>query len=263
LRTDRLLAVVTVLLPLAAFGCRQGMYDQARYEPYEQSDLFHDGTSSRPLPAGTVARGMLRDDAAFYTGTTAGAAGTEVGAEGGAGTSFVTTNPLPVTREVLRRGRERYNVFCAPCHDQVGTGNGMIVQRGFTRAASFHEDRLRQMPEGYYYDVITRGFGQMPSYATQVAPEDRWAIVAYVRALQLSQNARLGELPADVRQLAEQALARDEPGFVPTEGEAGEGDVPGQEEAAAPRSQDFGSPASLPASSETAAEPMDEVDENR
>lgn len=187
------LAAVAVLLPLALAGCRQGMFDDAKYEPYEASTLFPDGSSARPLPAGTVARGLLGDDRALATG---------VGDDG-----LFAANPLPITRERLVRGRQRYDVFCAPCHDRVGTGNGLIVQRGYLRPPSFHQERLRQIADGHLFDVITRGYGQMPSYASQVPRDDRWAIVAYVRALQLSQDAELAALPPEVRQVAERALA--------------------------------------------------------
>ncbi len=194
MRTERkpLLALVA-LVALAGGACRQGMYDQAKYEPYEKSDLFPNGTSARPLPPGTVARGQLHADKVYFTGADASGA--------------FQPMPMKVTRELLARGRQRYDIFCSPCHDRLGTGNGMIVQRGYRQAASYHQQRLYDQPDGYFFDVITRGFGQMPSYASQIPPADRWAIVAYVRALQLSQNAELGALPGDVRRVAEKALA--------------------------------------------------------
>jgi mono/diheme cytochrome c family protein len=189
----RRLAAAAVLLPLALAGCRQGMFDDAKYEPYEASPLFPDGSSARPLPAGTVARGQLGEDRALATG---------VGEDG-----RFAANPLPISRELLLRGRQRFDVFCAPCHDRVGTGNGLIVRRGYTRPPTFHDERLRLIEDGHLFDVITRGYGQMPSYASQVPRDDRWAIVAYVRALQLSQDAELAALPAEVRRVAERALA--------------------------------------------------------
>jgi mono/diheme cytochrome c family protein len=144
------------------------MADQPRYEPLEESPFFSDGRSSRPLPAGVVARGFLQQ------------------ANGEAGATY----PMPVTVEVMKRGQERYNIFCAPCHDYIGSGNGMAVRRGFRRRPpSFHIDRLREAAPGHFYDVIANGFGAMNDYAMQIAPPDRWAIVAYIRALQLSQNA--------------------------------------------------------------------------
>lgn len=184
--TRRWIALAAGLVALCgAAGCRQNMHNQARVDPYEESDFFADGMGSRPLPANTVARGFLREDRALYAGVDAGG-------------RAVAAFPMPVTREVLRRGQERYDVFCSPCHDRVGTGRGMIVQRGYTQPSSYHIDRLRTAPVGYFYDVITRGFGVMPSYAPQVSPEDRWAIVAYIRALQLAQDAELAALtPAE------------------------------------------------------------------
>lgn len=169
------------LLALAASGlltagCRQGMANQPKAKPLAESRFYGDGLASRVPPAGTVARGFLREDRALYAG---------VGADG----KFVAELPVPLTKELLLRGRERYDVFCSPCHARQGNGQGMIVQRGFKQPSSFHVDRLRQQPIGYFYDVMTNGFNQMSSYASQVPPEDRWAIAAYVRALQLSQNA--------------------------------------------------------------------------
>jgi hypothetical protein len=157
------------------------MYDQPRYKPLGKSDFFADHRQSRPLVEGTVARGMLREDGRFYTGKT--------------GVALVTVFPLPVTRPLLDRGRQRYDIFCAPCHDRTGSGNGMVVQRGYRPPPSLHIDRLRQQAVGYFFDVITNGLGAMPDYAAQIPPEDRWAIVAYVRALQLSQDAAVGDVP--------------------------------------------------------------------
>lgn len=232
------LAAVAILLPLALAGCRQGMFDDARIEPYEATPVFADGSSARPLPAGTVARGLLAADRVVATGAAPG---------GG-----FAANPLPMTRQLLARGRERYDVFCAPCHDRVGTGNGMIVQRGYTRPPSFHEPRLREVADGHLFDVITRGFGQMPSYASQVAVEDRWAIVAYVRALQLSQDAELGALPAPVRQVAERALAG-QPRPVPPPAAAAPDELApdtGGDEPPAPAVEDFGAPVESPLESD-------------
>lgn len=169
-----------VLAGLALGGCRQDMHDQPRYEPLEASAFFDDGMASRDLPEGTVARGHLRIDEVLYTGKS--------------GDTLVDTLPMEVDRVVLKRGQERYDIFCGPCHGRLGDGQGMVVQRGFKQPASFHQEPLKSQPVGYYYDVITNGFGQMSSYASQVKPRDRWAIVAYIRALQLSQAAPLGEL---------------------------------------------------------------------
>ncbi len=163
-------------------GCRRDMQDQPKYKPLKSSAFFEDGRDSRPLVADTVARGHLDDDTLLYTGK--------------AGTGFTTEFPFPVNRDVLARGQERFNIYCSPCHDRTGSGNGMIVQRGYRRPPSFHIDRLRGSPVGYFFDVITHGFGVMPDYASQVPVRDRWAIVSYIRALQLSQNATVADVPA-------------------------------------------------------------------
>jgi Cytochrome C oxidase, cbb3-type, subunit III len=165
-------AVAVVLL---SAGCRQDMHDQPKYEPLEAGAFFRDGQASRPLVEGTVARGQLRDDEHLYTGKVNG--------------QPATTFPFPITREFMDRGRQRYEIYCAACHDRAGTGRGMIVRRGYRQPQSFHIDRLREAPPGHFYDVITNGFGAMPDYRAQILPEDRWAVVAYIRALQLSQHA--------------------------------------------------------------------------
>ena len=171
------------------------MADQPRYEPLSRSTFFDDGRAARPLVEGTVARGQLRSDAPLYTGKEEG--------------KWVDTFPFPVTLAVLSRGQQRFNIFCAPCHDRVGTGQGTIVRRGYRAPSSFHIDRLRQAANGYIYDVITNGFGAMPDYAAQVQPGDRWAIVAYIRALQLSQNVPVNDVPAEGRtQLQQQGGPR-------------------------------------------------------
>ena len=159
------------------------MFNQPKVKPLARSDFFDDGMGARPPVEGTVARGELRADRIFYTG---------IGSDG----KFVAALPVPLTRALLLRGRERFNIFCSPCHGRVGDGRGMIVERGFKEPPSFHIDRLRTQPIGYYFDVTTQGFGQMSGYAAQVEPADRWAIAAYIRALQLSQHAPLAEVPA-------------------------------------------------------------------
>jgi mono/diheme cytochrome c family protein len=161
------------------------MHDQPRYEPLETSSFFDDHRASRPVLPGTVARGQLDEDDAFHTGSRDGA--------------LVSELPVPVTAELLARGRERYDIYCSPCHDRVGYGRGMIVQRGYKEPPSFHQERLREVPAGYLYQAITNGFGVMPSSAVQVHERDRWAIVAYLRALQLSQNARESDVPPERR----------------------------------------------------------------
>lgn len=174
-----LLAICAISL---AAGCRRDMQVQPRYNPYDASNFFDDGRSVRQPVAGTVARGHLRLDELLYTGKING--------------KEADTFPFAITRADLNRGRERYNIYCAPCHDYTGSGRGMIVLRGFPQPPSFHMDRLRQAPAGHYVDVITNGFGVMYPYADRVAPEDRWRIVAYIRALQLSQQGALSDVPA-------------------------------------------------------------------
>jgi Cytochrome C oxidase, cbb3-type, subunit III len=176
------IAVLLVLGSLAS-GCRLDMHVQPRYNPLARSDFFPDHRSARPLIEGTVARGQLHQDTYFHTG--------KIGPNPG---DFM---PFSVTMQVLERGRERFNIFCAPCHSRLGDGNGFVPSRGFSRKPpSFHIARLEKAPLGYFFDVITNGFGIMPDYGSQIPPEDRWDIVAYVRALQLSQNATLADVPA-------------------------------------------------------------------
>jgi cytochrome c len=170
------------------------MQDQPKYIPLRPSDFFADGRSARPIPEGTVARGQLRADKVFYTGKS--------------GDTFVDKLPYPVTRQVLERGQERFNIYCTPCHGRVGNGLGMIVQRGLKRPPSYHIDRLRQVPIGYFYDVMTNGFGAMADYSAQVAPRDRWAIAAYIRALQYSQQASINDVPTEYRQELTTAAAK-------------------------------------------------------
>lgn len=172
-----------IVVIFASSACRIDMHVQPRQNPLSRSDFFADQRSARPPVEGTVARGQLHEDTYFYTG--------KIGNNPG------DAMPFPVTKEVLERGRERYNVFCAPCHSRVGDGNGFVPSRGFARKLpSFHIVRLQKAPLGYFYDTITEGFGIMPDYASQIPPRDRWNIVAYVRALQLSQNATMADVPA-------------------------------------------------------------------
>ncbi|MEZ5288628.1 MAG: cytochrome c [Vicinamibacterales bacterium] len=174
-----------MLLALGAAACRQDMHDAPRYEAYEASPFFTDGRASRNLPTGTVARGWLREDEALYTGRENG--------------EFVAEYPFTVTRADMERGRDRYNIYCTPCHGILGDGQGMVVQRGLRRAASYHQDRLRDETPGYFFDVITNGFGAMQGYAEQVPVRDRWLIVSYIKALQLSQSATMAEVPANLQ----------------------------------------------------------------
>jgi hypothetical protein len=177
--------LVLLLFVIAVVGCRQQMSDQPRYDPLEESPFFGDGQSARPLVPGTVARGALKPDTHFYEGI----------AEGGPAKTF----PFPITRAVLERGRERYDIYCSPCHNRTGDGDGMIVRRGFTRPPSFHETRLRELPPGAFFRTITDGLAAMPSYRVQIETSDRWAIAAYVRALQLSRSATLADVPPERR----------------------------------------------------------------
>jgi len=184
-------AAIAAMALLALTGCRQDMHDQAKYEPYEASDFFADGQASRLPVAGTVARGWLREDAHLYRG---------VGEDG----NFATTLPMPLTREFVERGRERFDIYCSPCHARTGDGRGIVVERGFKQPASLHEARLREMPYGYFYDVVSNGFGEMSNYAAQIPVEDRWAIAAWVKTLQTSQYIAVDQLSAADRRALEE-----------------------------------------------------------
>ena len=179
--------VLVAILALAAItltsACRIDMHVQPRQNPLSRSDFYTDQRSERPPVEGTIARGQLHDDTYFYTG--------KIG--NNPGDAF----PFPVTQRVLERGQQRYNIFCAPCHSRVGDGKGMIPSRGFSRMPpSYHIERLQKAPAGYFFDVITNGLGIMQGYSAQVPAQDRWAIIAYIRALQLSQNASSADLPS-------------------------------------------------------------------
>ncbi|MBI1756786.1 MAG: cytochrome c [Fimbriimonas ginsengisoli] len=181
-----------ILAPVAVIlgGCHTDMWQQPRLSPLDESGWHgYEGQASRPLPKGTVARGHLQTDDAFFTGRVNG--------------KYVEEFPIQITKDVLLRGQERFNIYCTPCHGRLGDGNGMITKRGLAlrrKPASYHTDRLRKMPVGHFYDVITNGYGAMFSYAARVEPQDRWAIAAYIRALQLSQNANAADV--DSRDLA-------------------------------------------------------------
>jgi len=194
----RLVIGYIMLCAVLASGCND-MWDQPKATPLSKSDFFSDSQSARPLIKGTVARGELRTDDQLYTGKAVvtrlpGDTAAVPGEFASAG--YATTFPMPVTREVLLRGQERFNIFCSPCHGAGGDGDGMIVQRGFKQPPTYHQDRLRNAPPGYFFDVITNGFGVMYSYASRVPVEDRWAIVAYIRALQLSRDVKASDIPA-------------------------------------------------------------------
>ena len=185
-------------------ACRLDMHVQPKVLPLRKSDFFADERSARPLIAGTVARGDLRADTYFYTG--------KIGDTPG---DFL---PFAVTEQVLSRGRERFNIYCSPCHSRLGDGNGVIPQRGFRRPPSYHIERLRKDPLGYFFDVMTNGFGAMLNYSAQIKPEDRWAIAAYIRVLQLSQDAKVSDVPENERNNIKDAM--------PTRGPIGEATVP-------------------------------------
>ena len=189
-------------LGLAGFlllaGCRQDMHDQPRFKPLAKSDFYTDLRSARTPVEGTVARGQLHEDSYLYTGKIGNNPGDYM--------------PFPVTEEVLLRGRERFDIYCSPCHSRLGDGRGMIVQRGFRAPPSYHTERLRNAPLGYFFDVMTQGFGAMPEYASQIPARDRWAIVAYIRALQLSQHATSSDLPTGQTIPSQPPVFRGDPG---------------------------------------------------
>ena len=185
-------------------GCRQDMHDQPKYRPYRRSDFFGDERSARPQVAGTVARGQLQEDAVLVSGKS--------------GTAFVDTLPMPVDEGLIRRGQERYRIYCIPCHGESGDGRGMIVRRGFNPPPPYYSEELRQQPIGHFFDVMTRGYGTMYSYATRVPPRDRWAIAAYIRVLQLSQHAEVA------------ALSEEDKNKLPAGGSQGQGQGAGQGE---------------------------------
>ena len=181
------------------------MQDQPKYKPLHESDFFADHRSERPMVDDTVPRGYLRTDVALYTGKVDGV--------------DINYFPFAISRADIERGQERFNIYCSPCHDRVGNGNGMIVERGYRRPPSLHIDRLREAPVGHFFDVITGGFGAMPDYAAQIPVDDRWAIVAYIRALQLSQHATLGDVPSEEQAKLVQARGEEAPSAAPAAGE--------------------------------------------
>ncbi|HEV3421554.1 MAG TPA: cytochrome c [Candidatus Acidoferrum sp.] len=179
------LFAIAALCGLLFAGCdntlRQDMANQPRQNPLSPSEFFADGRSERPAVENTVVRGSVQDDSLFVPKDS-------------------NAFPLPISEELLQRGQQRYGIFCTPCHGIQGDGLGMVAMRGMKHPPSYHQDRLRQVPNGYLYDVITNGFGAMYGYSAQIPPRDRWAIVAYLRALQLSRNAPVGQLPAELRE---------------------------------------------------------------
>jgi mono/diheme cytochrome c family protein len=216
IRRSVLCGALLLTLP-PAVGCQQKMADQPSYKPLDPSSFFDDGQSARPAVPGTVARGHLRTDLALFAGkstpesrdwtrpaSVVGLAGLDpLGAALTAAAEqndYVETFPFPITREVLQHGHDRYMIYCVVCHDPLGTGRGKVVERGYTAPPSYHIPRLRDAPVGHFFDVITHGYGSMPSYGDQVPPRDRWAITAYVRALQLSQHFPEKELTDAMRE---------------------------------------------------------------
>lgn len=187
---------ILALLPLA--GCRQDMQDEPRFKPLAESDFYPDLRSARDPMPGTIARGQFHEDTYFYTGMVGNKPGDYM--------------PFPVTEEVLDRGRQRFDVFCTPCHSRMGDGNGTVVQRGYSQPPSYHTDRLRKAPLGYFFTVITNGYGAMPDYAAQIPARDRWSIVAYIRALQLSQDATMADVPPGQKVPSEPPKFRGDPG---------------------------------------------------
>ena len=192
------ISALGLLAVLVSAGCRQDMHDQPRFKPLARSDFYADLRSARTPVEGTVARGQLHEDSYLYTGKIGNNPGDYL--------------PFLVSEEVLRRGRERFNIYCAPCHSRLGDGNGVIVQRGLRHPPSYHIERLRKAPLGYFFDVMTNGFGAMPDYTSQISPRDRWCIIAYIRALQLSQGATMGDVPAGQKVPSDAPAFRGEPG---------------------------------------------------
>lgn len=195
-----------ILSALFLAGCRQKMANQPRYDPYEKSDFFADGMAARPRIEGTVARGEMSTNPYFDTGKING--------------QLADGFPMPVTIETINRGHERFDIYCSECHGRVGDGNGMIPSRGYRRPPSFHIERLRTAPTGHFFDVMTHGFGSMPQYGSMIPTGDRWAIAAYIRALQLSQHATVADVPAADRAKLDAPPAAAAPEHAPSHGGA-------------------------------------------
>lgn len=186
MRSNLVQLALTFLLAFASVACRQDMHNQPRYKPLAESSFFSDRRSERPQVEGTIARGHLRLDRARYSGKI--------------GEIDIDAFPFPIAKADLVRGQERFNIYCSPCHSRIGDGYGLVVMRGFHPPPSYYVDRLKQAPVGHFFDVMTNGFGAMASYASRVAPDDRWRIAAYIRALQLSESASINDVPTDQRQ---------------------------------------------------------------
>jgi mono/diheme cytochrome c family protein len=188
-------AIGSMAAMLVLAGCRQDMHNQPKFVPQRGTTFFTDGRSARPQVENTVARNQMHEDEYFYTGIQDGKEGDGL--------------PIPLNTATMERGQERYNIYCTPCHSRVGNGVGMIVQRGYRPAGNFHTDRLRNAPLGHFFSVMTNGYGAMPDYSAQLTPEDRWAVAAYIRALQLSQNAKPSDEAAGAQVKDLHAIAKD------------------------------------------------------
>jgi mono/diheme cytochrome c family protein len=182
IRRVALAAALGSMSLLTACGIRLDMHDQPKFKPLRENDFYADGRASRPVVDGTVARGQLANDELFYTGKLNGQEADQF--------------PYPVTQPMLERGRERFNIYCSPCHSRIGDGNGMIVQRGFKKPPDYTEDRLMKIPVGHFVNVMTNGYGSMSEYKSQLSISDRWAIAAYIRALQLARKGTAADVPA-------------------------------------------------------------------
>jgi mono/diheme cytochrome c family protein len=204
MRKQLSLFVVAVFGLAGLASCRQDMHDQPKYEAYETSDFFADSSANRVAVDGTVPRGFLDEDQSLY-GAPA------VKGDSSKAKTYLASFPYPVSATMLDRGQERYNIYCAPCHGRTGMGDGMVVRRGYRKPPTFHQERLRTQPVGYFFDVITNGFGVMPSYMDQIPVRDRWAIISYIRALQLSQNANIADLPSEKRAMIDGGAATTAP----------------------------------------------------
>ena len=185
MRSNLLHAIPLLTLALLLGACRQDMHNQPKYKPLVESKFFADHRSERAMVDDTVPRGYLRTDLARYTGKMNGV--------------DINYFPVEITRADIGRGRDRFNIYCAPCHSRLGDGNGLIVQRGYRNPPSYYSDRVMKAPVGHFFDVVTNGFGAMPSYASRVTPDDRWRIIAYIRVLQFSESASINDVPADDR----------------------------------------------------------------
>ena len=222
---------------LVLAGCRQDMHNQPKFVPQRGTSFFADGRSVRPQVENTVGRSQLHVDTYFYTGMIGGKEGDGL--------------PIPLTPAVMERGQERYNIYCTPCHSRVGNGNGMIVQRGYRPAGNFHTDRLRNAPLGHFFSVISNGYGAMPDYSAQVTPEDRWAIAAYIRALQLSQDAKTSDVPAGQSPTELHEIAKKQ-GMLPGFADSWANDLPATAVYGTPNNEDLAIPtAATPAATKT------------